>query len=82
MLEAAALSAQINLKFLKIPNCTKLSKTNEIICSGIDKELDFVKSNLEQTINATNILKKHINNTFHASKRGVNVITNMTNRRI
>ena len=38
------------------------------------KELDFVKSNLEQTINATNILKKHINNTFHASKRGVNVI--------
>ena len=52
----------------------KLSKTNEIICSGIDKELDFVKSNLEQTINATNILKKHINNTFHTSKKGVNVI--------
>ena len=29
---------------------------------------------MEQTINATNILKKHINNTFHTSKRGVNVI--------
>ncbi len=49
MLEAAALSAQTTMKFLKIPNyLKKLSKTNEIICSGIDKELDFVKkSNLE-----------------------------------
>lgn len=56
----------------KLPQ--KLSKTNEIICSGIDKELDFVKSNLSQTINATKVLKKHVNNTFHASKRGVNVI--------
>lgn len=72
MLEAAALSAQTTMKFLKIPTyLKKLSKTNEIICSGIDKELDFVKSNLEQTINATNILKKHINNTFHTSKKGV-----------
>ena len=30
----------------KLPQ--KLSKTNEIICSGIDKELDFVKSNLNK----------------------------------
>ena len=56
----------------KLPQ--KLSKTNEIICSGIDKELDFVKSNLSQTINATKVLKKHIHNTFHTNKRGVNVI--------
>ena len=52
----------------------KLSKTNEIICSGIDKELNFVKSNLEDTINATMTLKKYIPNVFHKDKRGVNVI--------
>lgn len=56
----------------KIPQ--KLSKTNEIICSGIDKELDFVKDNLNQTINATATLKKHIPSAFHSTKRGVNVI--------
>lgn len=52
----------------------KLSKTNEIICSGIDSELDNVREKLEVTLNATNHLKKHIPNTIHANKRGVNVI--------
>ncbi|WP_299525791.1 DegT/DnrJ/EryC1/StrS family aminotransferase [uncultured Methanobrevibacter sp.] len=56
----------------KIPQ--KLSKVDEITCSGIDKELDFVKNNLKETINATTTLKKHINTTFHTFKRGVNVI--------
>lgn len=52
----------------------KLSKTNEIICSGIDNELDNVSEKLEVTLNATDHLKKHIPNTIHANKRGVNVI--------
>lgn len=52
----------------------KLSKTSQIICSGIDSEMDNVKKNLEVTVNATNYLKKHIPNTIHADKRGVNVI--------
>ena len=52
----------------------KLSKTNEIICSGIDKELESVEENLQVTLNATNYLKKHIPNTIHSEKRGVNLI--------
>ena len=52
----------------------KLSKTNEIICSGIDSELDNVGKNLELTLNATEYLKKHITNTIHSNKRGANVI--------
>ena len=52
----------------------KLSKTNEIICSGIDKELENVKKNLQVTLNATDYLKKHIPNTIHNEKRGVNLI--------
>ena len=52
----------------------KLSKTNEIICSGIDNELNLVKENLELTLNATKYLKNNIDNTLHATKRGVNVI--------
>ena len=56
----------------KLPQ--KLSKTNMIIASGICSELDFVKDNLQLTLNATEHLKKHIPNTIHANKRGVNVI--------
>ena len=52
----------------------KLSKTNEIISSGIYKELESVKKNLQLTLNATDYLKKHIENTIHAEKRGVNLI--------
>ena len=52
----------------------KLSKTNEIICSGIDEELKSVKENLQVTLNATDYLKKHIDNIIHANKRGVNLI--------
>lgn len=52
----------------------KLSKTSQIICSGIDNEIDNVSKNLELSLNATNYLKKHIPNTIHQDKRGVNVI--------
>ena len=52
----------------------KLSKTTEIVCSGICSELDNVENNLELTLNATKHLKKCITNTIHAKRRGVNVI--------
>lgn len=52
----------------------KLSKTTEIICSGIDNELDNVSENLKLSLNATEHVKKHIPNALHASKRGLNVI--------
>lgn len=52
----------------------KLSKTSQIICSGIDNELDRVKENLELSVNATDHVKKHIPNTIHQNKRGLNVI--------
>ena len=52
----------------------KLSKTNEIISSGIYEELKSVSKNLQVTLNATDYLKKHISNTIHAEKRGVNLI--------
>ena len=57
----------------------KLSKTNEIICSGIDNELNNVESNLEVTLNATKYLKNNIDNTIHTNKRGVNVIISHDN---
>ena len=52
----------------------KLSKTSEIVCSGICCELDNVGKNLEVTLNATEHIKKYIPQTIHAKKRGVNVI--------
>lgn len=52
----------------------KLSKTNEIICSGIDNELDLVEENLELTLNATKYIKNNIENALHTNRRGVNVI--------
>lgn len=52
----------------------KLSKTSQIVCSGIDSEIDNVGKNLELTLNAIDYLKKRIPNTIHANKRGVNVI--------
>lgn len=56
----------------KLPQ--KLSKASEIICSGIDCEIDNVKENLETTVNATDYLKKRLVHTIHPDKRGVNVI--------
>lgn len=56
----------------KLPQ--KLSKTNEIICSGIDSELNYVEKNLELTLNATKYLKNNIEHTIHHNRRGVNVI--------
>lgn len=52
----------------------KLSKTSQIVCSGIDNELNRVRENLEVSLNATNYVKKQIPNAIHASKRGLNVI--------
>ena len=52
----------------------KLSKTTEIICSGIDNEIDNVSKNLQVSLNATKHVKKHTPNTLHADKRGINVI--------
>lgn len=57
----------------------KLSKTNEIVCSGICYELDSVERNLELTLNATEHIKKYIPNAIHAKKRGVNIIIPTTN---
>ena len=52
----------------------KLSKTSQIVCSGIDNELDNVRENLKVSLNATEYVKKHVPNTIHANKRGLNVI--------
>lgn len=52
----------------------KLSKTNEIICAGIYEELKSVEENLQITLNAKDYLNKHIDNTIHGDKRGVNLI--------
>ena len=52
----------------------KLSKTSEIVCSGIDSELDNVGKNLELSLNATSYVKKRIPDALHKDKRGVNVI--------
>lgn len=52
----------------------KLSKTSQIVCSGIDSELDNVSEYLELSLNATKYLKKCIPNTIHSNKRGVNII--------
>ena len=52
----------------------KLSKTSQMVCSGIDNELNQVKDNLEVSLNATDYVKKHIPDSIHASKRGINVI--------
>ena len=52
----------------------KLSKTSKIICAGIYSELQNVVKNLELSVNATMHVKKHIHNTLHSNKRGINVI--------
>ena len=52
----------------------KLSKTSQIVCSGICCELENVDEKLEVTLNATEHLKNNIDNTLHANKRGLNVI--------
>lgn len=60
------------LKSTSLPQ--KLSKTNEIICSGIDNEINNVSKNLELSLNATEHVKKYIPNVLHQDKRGINVI--------
>ena len=52
----------------------KLSKTSQIVCSGIDSELNNVDKKLELSLNATEHVKKHIPNALYAGKRGINVI--------
>jgi hypothetical protein len=60
--------------FKKTSMPQKLSKTSQIVCSGIDAEIDNVSKNLEVSLNATAYLKKHIPDVMHEDKRGVNVI--------
>ena len=60
----------------------KLSKTTQIVCSGIDNEIDNVKNNLKVSLNATDYVKKHIPNTLHANKRGINVIIPHDNAKV
>lgn len=52
----------------------KLSKTSQIVCSGIDSELENISEKLEVSLNATAYVKNNIENTLHANKRGLNVI--------
>ena len=52
----------------------KLSKASEIICGGMDCELDNAEENLQITLDATDYIKKHLTNTLHPDKRGINVI--------
>lgn len=52
----------------------KLSKTSQIICSGICSELENVTEKLEVSLNATDYVKNNIENSLHANKRGVNII--------
>ena len=52
----------------------KLSKASEIICGGMDCELDNAEENLQLTLDATDYIKKHLTNTLHPDKRGINVI--------
>ena len=52
----------------------KLSKTSQIVCSGIDSELENVAEKLELSLNATEHVKNNIDNTIYPNKRGVNVI--------
>lgn len=60
--------------FKKTTMPQKLSKTSQMVCSGIDNELNQVKDNLEVSLNATDYVKKRIPDSIHASKRGLNVI--------
>ena len=68
------ISTNLEEIFKKTALPQKLSKTSQIICSGIDAEIDNVEKNLEDTLNATKYVKKHIETALHANKRGVNVI--------
>ena len=52
----------------------KLSKASEIICGGMDCELDNAEENLQITLDATDYIKKHLTNTLHPDKRGINII--------
>lgn len=52
----------------------KITKTNEIIASGIYSELENIDKKLELTFNACNYLKNNLNKTIHSELRGLNVI--------
>jgi hypothetical protein len=57
----------------------KLSKTSQIVCSGICSELENVGEKLELTLNATDHVKNNTDNVIHADKRGVNAIISYDN---
>lgn len=57
----------------------KITKTNEIIASGIYEELKNAPSHLEDTFNAVSYLKNNLDDVIHAEKRGLNVIIRDSN---
>ena len=52
----------------------KLSRTSQIVCSGICCELENVTEKLEVSLNATDHIKNNIETALHKDKRGLNVI--------
>ena len=52
----------------------KITKTNEIVASGMYSELEDIDKKLELTFNATSYLKNNLENVIHADLRGLNVI--------
>lgn len=52
----------------------KIAKSNNITKCGISTELDFAENNLKKTLEATEYIKKNIDNVIHSDKRGTNVI--------
>ena len=68
------ISTDIDEIFKKTSLQQKLSKTSQIICSGICSELENITEKLEVSLNATNYVKNNIKTAFHKDKRGLNVI--------
>lgn len=52
----------------------KIIKADLITCAGMNIEFKYVSDNLKKTLNFCDYLKKELDNVFHQSKRGVNVI--------
>ena len=52
----------------------KITKTNEIIASGIYSELKDIDKKLKLTFNANKYLKNNLENVIHADLRGLNTI--------
>ena len=57
----------------------KITKTNEIIASGMYSELKNIKEKLKLTFNANTYLKNNIDDVIHADLRGLNTIIKDSN---